>query len=151
MQIGLVILPIYALSQTALLLQKAIWCSKKQNMAAQSTVEAEYKGVAQGIFKLLWLRSLLTEINFQWHGTMDSYCDNETAQEIANKLVQHDRIKHVKMDRHFIKEKLVEKLINITFVRSDEQLTYVLTNAVSTKVFHDSLNKLSIRDICAPT
>jgi hypothetical protein len=31
------------------------------------------------------------------------YCDNKAAIAIANNLVQHDRTKHLKVDRHFIK------------------------------------------------
>jgi hypothetical protein len=34
------------------------------------------------------------------------YCDNKVAINIANNPVQHDRTKHVEIDRHFIKEKL---------------------------------------------
>jgi 5,10-methylenetetrahydrofolate reductase len=37
------------------------------------------------------------------------YCDNKAAIDIANNPVQHDRTKHLKVDRHFIKQKLDEK------------------------------------------
>ena len=33
-------------------------------------------------------------------------CDNKEACDIAHNLVQHDRTKHVEVDRFFIKEKL---------------------------------------------
>jgi hypothetical protein len=36
------------------------------------------------------------------------YCDNKAAISIAHNIVQHDRTKHVEIDRHFIKEKLRE-------------------------------------------
>ena len=39
-------------------------------------------------------------------------------------------MKHVEVDRHFIKEKLEAKIINTPFVRSKEQLAYILTKAV---------------------
>ncbi|KAI5326840.1 hypothetical protein L3X38_035914 [Prunus dulcis] len=78
---------------------------------------------------------------------MELYCDNQAARETTNNLVQHDRTKHVEVDRHFIKEKLVDKLIDIPFVKSQEQLADVLTHAVSAKVFHDLLDKLGIKDI----
>ena len=72
-------------------------------------------------------------------------------REIANNLVQHDRTKHVEVDRHFIKEKLDVKLIDIPYVRSKEQLADVLTHAVSARVFQDSLDKLGLGDIYAST
>ncbi|KAB2595517.1 hypothetical protein D8674_030967 [Pyrus ussuriensis x Pyrus communis] len=41
------------------------WRSKKQNVVARSTTEAEYSGMAHGIYELLWLKILLTEIGFK--------------------------------------------------------------------------------------
>ncbi|CAN6566752.1 unnamed protein product [Malus baccata var. baccata] len=41
------------------------WRSKKQNVVARSTAEAEYKWMAYRICELLWLRILLTEIGFR--------------------------------------------------------------------------------------
>ncbi|KAB2634436.1 hypothetical protein D8674_038697 [Pyrus ussuriensis x Pyrus communis] len=46
------------------------WRSKKQNVVARSTAEAEYNGMAQGICELLWLKILLTEIGFKPRGAM---------------------------------------------------------------------------------
>ena len=37
---------------------------------------------------------------------MKLYCDNKAATNIANNPMQHDRIKYVEIDQHFIKEKL---------------------------------------------
>ena len=37
---------------------------------------------------------------------MKIFSNNEVAISIANNSVQHDRTKHVEIDRHFIKERL---------------------------------------------
>jgi hypothetical protein len=80
---------------------------------------------------------------------MKLYCENKTAISIAHNLVQHDRTKHVKVDRHFIKEKLIEGLICTPFVRIENQLADILTKGVSSKIFNLTLDKLGIRDIYA--
>jgi len=36
--------------------------------------------------------------------SMKSYCDNKAVISIAQNPVQHDRTKHVEIDRHFIKK-----------------------------------------------
>ncbi|KAI5356446.1 hypothetical protein L3X38_009341 [Prunus dulcis] len=40
------------------------WRSKKQNVVSQSSAEAEYQGIAQGVCELLWIRGLLIELGF---------------------------------------------------------------------------------------
>ena len=40
------------------------WRSKKQNVVALSSAEAEFRGMTKGICELLWLKKLLTEIGY---------------------------------------------------------------------------------------
>ncbi|RVW45770.1 Retrovirus-related Pol polyprotein from transposon RE1 [Vitis vinifera] len=93
------------------------WKSKKQNVVARSSAEAEFRAA----------------------------CD------IAHNLVQHDRTKHVEVDRFFIKEKLDDKIVELPKIRSEDQLADILTKAVSSQVFSKFLDKLGMCDIYAPT
>ncbi|KAM2779496.1 hypothetical protein COP1_014759 [Malus domestica] len=94
---------------------------------------------------------MLRDLGFKPKGAMKLHCDNKTAIKIAHNPVQHDRTKHVEIDRHFIKEKLDAGIIMFPFVRSEDQLDDVLTKVVSNSVFSNSFNKLGMRDIFAPT
>ena len=87
----------------------------------------------------------------EWLRKYVNCCDNKVACDIAHNPVQHDRTKHVEVDRHFIKEKLEEKLIEVPHVRSQDQLADVLTKAVSNQAFNGCLDKLGMSDIYAPT
>ena len=84
------------------------WRSKKQTVVARSSAEAEFRAMAQGVCELLWIKIILTELKLAPSGSMRLYCDNKAAINIAHNPVQHDRTKHVEIDRHFIKEKLRE-------------------------------------------
>jgi hypothetical protein len=57
----------------------------------------------------------------------------------------------VEIDKHFIKQNLEEKIMRFVFVKSEDQLTDILTKVVSSRIFHDLLDKLGIKDIYAPT
>ncbi|KAL5762294.1 hypothetical protein ACOSP7_018558 [Xanthoceras sorbifolium] len=82
---------------------------------------------------------------------MNLFSDNKAAIDISHNPVQHDRTKHVEVDRHFIKQNLEGKIIQFHFVKSEDQLANILTKAVSSKNFYNSLDKLCIRNIYAPT
>ncbi|RVX03817.1 Retrovirus-related Pol polyprotein from transposon RE1 [Vitis vinifera] len=103
------------------------WKSKKQNVVTRSSAEAEFRGMALGLCEALWLRLFLQD------------------------LVQHDRTKHVEVDRFFIKEKLDDKIVELPKIRSEDQLADILTKVVSSRVFSKYLDKLGMCDIYAPT
>jgi hypothetical protein len=70
-----------------------------------------------------------------------------TINSIAHNLVQHDRTKHVEIDRQFMKEKLQEGIICTPYVKTGEQLADILTKRVSSGVLHFALFKLGMQDI----
>lgn len=127
------------------------WRSKKQNVVARSSAEAEFRGMALGICEVLWLRLLLKDLGYLPTQPIRLYCDNKAARDIAHNPVQHDRTKHVEIDRFFIKEKLDEKIVELPKIRSEDQLADILTKAVSSQVFFKFLSKLGMYDIYAPT
>ncbi|CAL2255207.1 unnamed protein product [Prunus armeniaca] len=127
------------------------WRSKKQKVVSRSSAEAEYRGMTHGVCELLWLRRLLRDLGFGPKKPMDLYCDNKAVIAIAHNPVQHDRTKHVEVDRNFIKEKLDAEIVSFPFISSEYQLADVLTKAISTSIFHNSLDKLGMRDVFAPT
>ncbi|GMP98380.1 hypothetical protein CsSME_00046293 [Camellia sinensis var. sinensis] len=125
------------------------WRSKKQIVVARSSAETMFRAMTQGVCELLWIKLLLSGLGIDQTDSMRLYCDNKVAINIAHNQVQHDRIKHVEIDRHFIKEKLTSGIICTPFVRSGEQLADILTKGVGSKPFHDILGKLGMRDIFA--
>ena len=43
------------------------WQSKKQNVVARSSAEAEFRVVAHGIYEIMWIRRLLEELKMTVH------------------------------------------------------------------------------------
>ncbi|KAM1225355.1 hypothetical protein ACFX2G_045082 [Malus domestica] len=127
------------------------WRSKKQKMVVLSSAKAEYRGMAKGVCELLWLRRLLEELGWPSMSASNLFCDNKAAIDISHNPIQHDRTKHVEVDRHFIKEKLDRNIIQFSFVKLEDQLENILTKAVDSQTFYNSLVKLDMNNIYALT
>ncbi|KAK2433017.1 putative mitochondrial protein [Trifolium repens] len=126
------------------------WKSKKQSVVARSSAEAEFRAMAQGICELLWLKIILEDLKIKWEEPMKLYCDNKSAISIAHNPVQHDRTKHIEVDRHFIKEKLDSGLICTPFVSSQNQLADVLTKGLNSHNFERIVSKLGMDNTYSP-
>ncbi|XP_071728247.1 secreted RxLR effector protein 161-like [Rutidosis leptorrhynchoides] len=107
------------------------WRSKKQKAFSLSSTESEFRGIAKGVVEALWIRKLLTEVGFPPKETNQIFCDNEVAIAISENPVQHDRTKHVEIERHFIREKLDGEIISLPSIRSEDQLANILTKSVN--------------------
>ena len=86
------------------------WRSKKQNVVARSSTESKFRVIAQGLCELLWFKIILDDLRIKWDDPMKLYCDNKSVINIAHNPIQHDRTKHIEVDRHFIEEKLEEEV-----------------------------------------
>ena len=82
------------------------WKSKKRDVVARSNAEVEYRTMALATCKLIWLKRLLQELRFGNDEQMKLICDNQATLHISSNPVFHERTKHIKVDCHFIKEKI---------------------------------------------
>ena len=102
--------------------------------------------------KMLWVRNLLSELKVLRKGPLNLWCDNKSAINIGNNLVQHDRTKHVEIDRFFIKEKLDAGIIKISHVSSSEQIADCLTTkGLGTRECSSACDKMGMIDIYHPS
>ena len=125
--------------------------SKKQNVVARSSVEAEFKVVAHVICEIMWIRRLLEELKMTGSSPMKLYCDNKAAISVAHNPVLHDHTKHVEVDKHFIKEKVDNGLVCMTYIPTEEQVTDVFTKGLHKRQFDFLVGKLAMEDIFKPT
>ncbi|XP_022014657.1 uncharacterized mitochondrial protein AtMg00810-like [Helianthus annuus] len=74
------------------------WSSKRQPTISRSSAEAEYRGVANVVAEICWLRNLLLEVHHPLTRATIVYCDNVSAIYLSGNPVQHQRTKHIELD-----------------------------------------------------
>ena len=126
------------------------WRSKKQNVVARSSAEAEFRALAHGICEAIWIKRVLEELEVPITTPMRVYCDNKAAISIAHNPVLHDRTKHIEVDKHFIREKIESGLISIPYIPTTQQVADILTKGLPNQQFSVLVNKLAMENIFQP-
>ncbi|KAL0552943.1 hypothetical protein IC582_012078 [Cucumis melo] len=127
------------------------WAGSKQSVVARSSAEAEYRAMSLGICEEIWLQKVLSDLHQECETPLKLFCDNKAAISIANNPVQHDKTKHVEIDRHFTKERLDSGSICIPYIPSSQQIADVLTKGLLRPHFDLCVSKLGLIDIYLPT
>jgi len=127
------------------------WRSKKQSVVAKSSAEAEFRAIALGICEGLWVKRVLEELRMPMKLPIRLHSDNMAAINMSHNPIQHDRTKHVEIDRHFIREKIDAKTIDLKYIPSKEQTADVLTKGLTRDKFEYLVGKLDMINIYVPT
>ncbi|CAN1770862.1 Retrovirus-related Pol polyprotein from transposon TNT 1-94 [Linum perenne] len=123
------------------------WRSKKQNVVARSSAEAEYRAIALGICEGIWLKRILHELKIGADDPIQLLSDSQSAISIVKNPVHHDRTKHVEVDRHFITDNVTRKMVQVGYVPSRQQNADILTKALSRDLFEALSDKLGLINI----
>ncbi|KOM55208.1 hypothetical protein LR48_Vigan10g110000 [Vigna angularis] len=99
----------------------------------------------------LWMKIILDDLKIKIDSPVQLYCDNKSAISIAHNPVQHDRTKHIEIDRHFIKDNLDRGFMITTHVPTGLQLADIFTKGLPQGRFQDLVSKLGMIDIHLPT
>ena len=75
------------------------------------------------------------------------YCDNQSALAIARNPVQHDRTKHMAMNRHYLTENIDWGIIRPAFVPSTDQKADIFTKGLPGPRFQLLATKLGMVNI----
>jgi len=122
------------------------WMARKQATVSRSSTEAEYKALANATAEMMWVQKLLTELRIQHPSAARLWCDNLGAKYLSANPIFHARTKHIEIGFHFVRERVTNKLLDIRFINSADQLADGFTKAVPAvklKQFRSNLGLVS--------
>jgi len=99
------------------------WQSKRQNIVALSTCEAEFMGQTQATKEAIWLRRLLHELNMGQGQRATIICgDNQGAIALAANPQYHSRTKHMEIQRKWQGEVQDAGTVELKYIPTSEQI-----------------------------
>lgn len=120
MRIGVNVLTLQSLKGYCAFLEKClVSCRiKKHKTVSKSSTEVEYIAISQACSDVVWLDGLLESMKINIVKPIKLFCDSKAAAYIAQNPVFHERIKHLKIDCHYVRDKVEEEFIETPYVRS---------------------------------
>jgi histone deacetylase 1/2 len=123
------------------------WSAKKQATASRSSSEAEYKAIANATTEIMWIQTLLKEIGVKVRSAAKLWCDNLGAKYLSANPVFHARTKHIEVDYHFVRERVMRKLLQIDSVPTGDQVADCFTKAFTVRLLENFKRNLNLRQL----
>lgn len=98
------------------------WCSRKQNVVALSSCEAEYIAASFGACQALWIETLLDEMKLEVCRPMKLLIDNKSTINLAKNPVAHGRSKHIETRFHFLRDQVTKGKLELEHCNTEKQI-----------------------------
>lgn len=106
------------------------WSSKKQEIVALSSSEAEYIAATASSCQAVWLKRLLADVFQEQAVGTKIFCDNKATIAMTKNPAFHSRTKHIDIRYHFIRDLVASGSIMLKHCGTNEQVADILTKAL---------------------
>jgi len=111
------------------------WTTRKQKTVASSSCEAEYTAAFECGKEAVWLRTLLSSIDFAPAASTPILCDNNAAINLSEDPSLHQRVKHIDIKFHFLRERVHSGDLKLSYVNTHDNIADIFTKALDTTKF----------------
>jgi len=111
---------------------------------SRSSTEAEYKSLANATAELIWVQKLLSELRVPHSPVGRLWCDNLGATYLSANPMFHARTKHIEIDFHFVRERVAQRLLEIRFISTNDQVADGFTKALPRVKLCEFRNNLNL-------
>ena len=111
------------------------WKSRSQKNVTLSSSEAEYVAMSELCTEIVFIKSILEFMGVDVELPIVVYCDNVGAVFLAHNPKTSMRTKHVDIRYHHVREYVVDGVIMIKFVKSEENDADIFTKNTNRETF----------------
>ena len=121
------------------------WNAKKQKTVATSSCEAEYTAAFEAAKESIWLRNLMASIGFKQPSSTLILCDNNAAINLSEDPSLHQRVKHIDIKYHFLREHVNMGDITLKYINTNDNIADIFTKALEHRRFARLRNLLGLK------
>ena len=111
------------------------WRSVLQKSQALSSAEAEYMALCAAAQGAAWLKQLLSELGMPQNDPIPVLEDNTACISMASKDAVSQRVKHIDIRYHFVRDVIRSGVISLVYCPTARQAADILTKPVDTLPF----------------
>ncbi|GJY31794.1 ribonuclease H-like domain-containing protein [Tanacetum coccineum] len=123
------------------------WKSKKQNTLFKSSTEAKYRALASITSEVIWILKFLKDLQIENLLPVLLHCDSNSTIKIDVNHVFHERTKHLEINLHFVREKVLKGVVKTVKVDSANQIADILTKGLDTIKHFELVKRLGMHDV----
>jgi hypothetical protein len=103
--------------------------------------------MAYATAELYWLRMLFKELRLPLTTPPCLYCDNLGALALASNSIFHARTKHIEVDYHFNREKILHKDLVAHYISTEDHCADIFTKGLTSARFLFLRDKLMVTSL----
>ena len=126
-----------------------IWISKKQRIIVLSTTEAEYVSMCQISKNIVWATRWIKKLDLNQNLNLfiKLFDDNQESSNLIKNSKHHNRIKHIDVQYHYIREMIEDDLIKFVYVPTNEMIADILIKLIKSAIFLHLRKKLDFMKV----
>jgi hypothetical protein len=117
------------------------WKSRSQKSVTFSSTEAEYVAISEMCAEIMFLKQVLEFLKIKVVLPIIVRVDNVGAIYLAQNAVSGPKMKHVDVQYHFVQEYIKDGIVNIVFVKSEDNNSDIYTKNLGEELFYKHSGK----------
>jgi hypothetical protein len=86
----------------------------------------------------------LADLKVTYTDPIPIHCDNTSAISVSKNHVLHSKTKHIPIKYHFLKEQVTNKVVQLNYIPSKDQIVDIFTKPLATAQFEYLCHKLGV-------
>ena len=121
-----------------------------RNSSTPSSAEAELYAINTGATEALYLRNLLMELLRIKHINIKIHTDSSSGKSMATRIGSSRKAKHIELKHLFIQQLVLNNIVRIIKIHTNDNPADILTKYVSTETLHRHLHSVGLNVLHVP-